>query len=99
MDVGEVPGSLGDLVDPVPRPSSGPFTVNMQPQLREIVFFDNGKPNSMAILRAAQAELRSRGIAVREEILVKPYAGVPVSGELLGMLTQERGLLLAGVND
>jgi hypothetical protein len=99
MTLNEVPDSGKELIDPIPRPRSGPFTVTMRPQLREIVFFDNGKPNSMAILRAAQSELRSRGIAVREEIVVKPYAGVPISGELLGMLSQERGLLLAGVND
>lgn len=99
MEASEATGSLEELVDPIPRPGSGPFTVNTRPQLREVVFLDNGKPNSMAILRGAQAELRSRGIAVREEILVKPNAGVPISGELLGMLSQERGLLLAGVND
>jgi hypothetical protein len=93
------PVPRGELVDPIPRPASGPFTVTLQPQVREVVFFDNGKPNSLAILRGAQAELRQRGIPVREEILTKPYAGVPISGELLGMLSQERGLLLAGVND
>ena len=91
--------SAYQLVDPIPRPSAGPFDVHVQPEVRQVVFFDNGKPNSMAILRRAQAELRLRGVEVKEEIRTKPFAGVPVDDELLGMLTQERGLLLCGVHD
>jgi len=88
-----------DLVDPIPRPNSGPFTVRTKPEVEEVVLLDNGKPNSMAILRRTQAILRDRGVRVKEEIRSKPFAGVPVDNELLGMLAQERGLLLCGVND
>ena len=88
-----------DLVDPIPRPKSGPFTVRTKPEVDEVVLLDNGKPNSMAILRRTQAILRDRGVRVKEEIRSKPFAGVPVDNELLGMLAQERGLLLCGVND
>ena len=88
-----------ELIDPIPRPSSGPFTVRTKPEIEQIVLLDNGKPNSMAILRRTQAILRDRGVSVKEEIRSKPFAGVPVDNELLGMLAQERGLLLCGVND
>ena len=88
-----------ELVDPIPRPKSGPFTVRTKPEIDEVVLLDNGKPNSMAILRRTQAILRDRGVRVKEEIRSKPFAGVPVDNELLGMLAQERGLLLCGVND
>lgn len=90
---------LGELVDPIPRPTAGTIKVKMKPEVQEVIFLDNGKPNSMAILRGAQAELRRRGIKVREEIYAKPSAGRPIDGALLGQLSQERGLLLAGVND
>lgn len=88
-----------DLVDPIPRPNSGPFTVRTKPEVEEVVLLDNGKPNSMAILHRTQAILRDRGVRVKEEIPSKAFAGVPVDNELLGMLAQERGLLLCGVND
>jgi hypothetical protein len=88
-----------DLIDPIPRPASGPFTVRTKPELDQVVLLDNGKPNSMAILRRTQALLRERGVEVKEEIRSKPFAGVPVDNELLGLLAQERGLLLCGVND
>ena len=88
-----------ELVDPIPRPKSGPFTVRTKPEVEEVVLLDNGKPNSMAILRRTQAILRDRGVRVKEEIRSKPFAGVPVDNEMLGMLAQERGLLLCGVND
>ena len=88
-----------ELVDPIPRPSSGPFTVQTKPEVQRVALLDNGKPNSMAILRRTQAILRDRGVDVKEEIPSKPFAGVPVDNELLGMLAQERGLLLCGVND
>lgn len=87
------------LVDPIPRPAAGRIEVKMKPEVKEVVFLDNGKPNSMTILRGAQEELRRRGIAVREEIYEKESAAKPVEGALLGQLSQERGLLLAGVND
>lgn len=88
-----------ELVDPIARPTSGPFTVQVRPEVPQVVLLDNGKPNSMAILRRAQAELRSRGIDVKEEIRSKPFAGVPVTGELLAAMATERGLVLCGVND
>jgi hypothetical protein len=88
-----------ELVDPIPRPTSGPFTVRTKPELDRVVLLDNGKPNSMAILRRTQALLRERGVEVEEQIRSKPFAGVPVDNELLGLLAQERGLLLCGVND
>jgi hypothetical protein len=88
-----------DLIDPIPRPTTGPFTVRTKPEVEQVVLLDNGKPNSMAILRGTQELLRARGVDVKEEIASKPFAGVPVDNELLGMLAQERGLLLCGVND
>ena len=88
-----------ELVNPIPRPTSGPFTVKVRPEKRQVVLVDNGKPNSMAILRRTQTMLRSRGIDVKEDIPVKPFAGVPLDDELLGLLSQERGLVLCGVND
>ena len=87
------------LVDPIPRPRSGPFTVRTRPEIDQVVLLDNGKPNSMRILRRTQELLRARGVDVKEEIRSKPFAGVPVDSELLGMLAQERGLLLCGVHD
>jgi len=91
--------SAFDLIDPIPRPKSGPFTVTTRPQTDQVVLLDNGKPNSMAILRRTQELLRERGVDVKEEIRSKPFAGIPVDNELLGMLAQERGLLLCGVHD
>ncbi|MFN8025585.1 MAG: hypothetical protein U0W40_04250 [Acidimicrobiia bacterium] len=87
------------LVDPIPRPRSGPFTVRTVPEVEQVVLFDNGKPNSMAILRRTQQLLRERGIDVKEEIRGKEFAGSPVDDQTLGMLAQERGLLLLGVHD
>ncbi len=88
-----------ELVDPIPRPSAGRIEVKMKPEVAEVIFLDNGKPNSMAILKGAQAELRRRGIKVREQIYAKESAAKPIEGALLGQLSSERGLLLAGVND
>ncbi len=87
------------LVNPIPRPKPPAFQVRLRPEKPRVVLLDNSKPNAMAILRGAQAELRRRGIEVQEEILSKPNAGVTLEGELLGQLEQERGLLLMGVND
>jgi len=91
--------SRDELVNPIPRPKSGPFTVRVQPEIEQVVLFDNGKPNSMAILRRTQQLLRERGIDVKEEIRGKAFAGGPVDDQTLGMLAQERGLLLCGVHD
>jgi hypothetical protein len=88
-----------ELVNPIPRPKSGPFTVRTVPEVEQVVLFDNGKPNSMAILRRTQQLLRERGIDVKEEIRGKEFAGGPVDDQTLAMLAQERGLLLCGVHD
>lgn len=87
------------LVDPIPRPAPEPFTVKLKPNKRQIVFIDNGKPNSMNILRTTQAVLRARGVDVREEIPAKPYAGIPIEGDLLAAASREQGMVLLGVND
>ena len=87
------------LVDPIPRPRPDPLTVRLRPDTDEVVLVDNGKPNSMAILRGAQALLRARGIDVKEEIPSKASAGVPLDDAMLARLAQERGLVLLGVND
>ena len=87
------------MVNPIPKPTSGPFTVRMKPELPQVVLVDNGKPNSMAILRRAQAELRARGIDVKEEIKGKPFAGGPMDDQLLAELSKEQGLVLCGIND
>jgi len=87
------------LVNPIPRPKPASFQVKIQPTKRRVVFLDNNKPNSMDILRAAQNELRRRGIDVEEEILVKPNAGIDMPADLMGQLSQERGLLIMGIND
>jgi len=88
-----------ELVDPIPRPRTGPFSVHTVPAVEQVVLFDNGKPNSMAILRRTQQLLRDRGVDVKEEIRGKEFAGSPVDDQTLGMLAQERGLLLLGVHD
>jgi hypothetical protein len=88
------------LVDPIPRPEPEPFKVTIKPQTDEIVLFDNAKPNSMTIMREAQKILKERGFKVRDEIVVpKESAGRPLEPEQVGMLAQEKGLLLMGVND
>lgn len=88
-----------ELLNPIPRPASGPFTVKVKPKKREVYFVDNNKPNSLAILKRAQAELRRRGVAVREEIGSKPFAGGPMTDEQLAGLSQEQSLVLCGIND
>ena len=97
MSCGDVTCEL--LVSPIARPKPSPFKVRLQPEVRQVVLLDNKKPNAMAILRGVQAELRQRGIDVREEILSKDNAGVPMEGELLALMAKERGLLVMGVND
>jgi nucleotide-binding universal stress UspA family protein len=87
------------LVDPIPRPRPESLTVSTRPAVDQVVLVDNGKPNSMAILRGAQALLRERGIDVAEEIPVKASAGIPLDEALLERLARERGLVLLGVND
>lgn len=88
-----------ELINPIPRPSSGPFKVTIKPKKAEVVFVDNMKPNSLAIIRRAQAELRRRGFAVKERIASKPFAGGPMTDEQLAELSKEEGLVLCGIND
>lgn len=88
-----------ELLNPIPRPVSGPFTVTIKPEVREVYFVDNNKPNSLAILRRAQEELRRRGVAVRETIGSKPFAGGPMTDEQLAELAREKVLVLCGIND
>jgi nucleotide-binding universal stress UspA family protein len=87
------------LIDPIPRPRPAPFTVTLRPAVPRVVFIDNGKPNSMEILRAAQRILRDRGVEVKEQIEVKPSPNEPMPESMLDRLAEEDGLLLAGVND
>jgi hypothetical protein len=87
------------LVDPIPRPRPEPFTVTMRPQKDEVIFVDHGKPNSGEILRRAQRVLRSQGVAVMDEILLKPSAAVPMPDAMLDKLAGMGGLILLGVSD
>lgn len=81
------------------QPHAEAFTVQIEPAERRVVLVDNGKPNSMAIMRGAQALLRERGVEVEETIRGKASAGIPMDEDLLQSLGHERGLVLLGVND
>ena len=88
------------LVNPIPRPMLEPMKVHLKPEVPEVTLMDNSKPNSMGILRRAAEELKKRGVKVKDEILIKEAnAAVPVYGQQLEMLKQEKGLILSGVND
>ena len=96
--------SCGDLsceflVDPIPRPRPQPLTVTIRPEKQQVVFVDSQKPNSRAILVRAQAILRERGVDVKDEIIMKRSAGIPMDDQLLERLKEEGGLILSGVND
>src|SRR6266511_3432951 len=79
------------LVDPIPRPRPAALTITMRPAKQKVVFVDSQKPNSMVILRRAQAILRERGVDVEEEILHKRSAGIPMEDEVLDRLALEGG--------
>ena len=87
------------LIDPIPRPTPDPIQVVLKPKERRVRFVDHSKPNSLKILRMAQQALRDRGIEVEEEILNKGDASQRMPGELLGLLSREKGLVLCGVSD
>lgn len=87
------------LVDPIPRPTPEPLEVILKPTERRVRFVDHSKPNSIKILRMSQQILRDRGIEVEEEILNKGDASQRMPGELLGLLSGEKGLVLCGVSD
>ena len=86
------------LIDPIPRPTPPQIAITL-PEARRVVFVDNRKPNSMAILRRAQRLLAERGIEVEDEILEKPDATRPMAGITIDRLSEERGLILSGVAD
>ncbi|HXC38653.1 MAG TPA: hypothetical protein VN667_06875 [Burkholderiales bacterium] len=87
------------LIDPIPRPEPPEFKVRLKPEQPYVLLVDNNKPNSMAILKATQAELRARGVEVREEIPIKERAGTAMPAAMLDALAKEKGLVLCGVND
>jgi len=53
----------------------------------------------MTIMQFAQQILRQRGIEVREEILQKDDASIPMPTALLASLSEEPGLVLCGISD
>jgi len=53
----------------------------------------------MAILTRTHALLRSRGIEVRDDILVKPLASVPMPDEMMDELAKDPGLIVCGISD
>ena len=87
------------LVDPIPRPTPEPIDVMLKPKEPRVRFVDHSKPNSLKILRMAQQTLRDPGIDVEEDILDKGDASQRMPGELLGLLSREKGLVLCGVSD
>jgi hypothetical protein len=87
------------LVDPIPRPKPAPIKITVRPTRRRVVLVDNKKPNSMAILMRTHALLRSRGIEVRDDILVKPLASVPMPDEMMDELAKDPGLIVCGISD
>src|SRR5450631_3279863 len=87
------------LVNPIPRPKPEPIQITVKPKRRRVVLVDGKKPNSMAILKRAQALFRERGIEVRDDILVKRLANRPMPDEMLDELAKDPGLILCGVSD
>jgi hypothetical protein len=87
------------LVDPIPRPRPLPLAVRIRPDKQQVVFVDSQKPNSMVILRRAQALLRARGVDVCDDIIQKRSAGIPMDDKTLDRLAAQGGLILSGVND
>jgi hypothetical protein len=87
------------LVDPIPRPKPAPIKITVKPTRRRVVLVDNKKPNSLAILTRAHALLRTRGIEVRDDILVKPLASVPMPDEMMDELANEFSLIVCGISD
>jgi hypothetical protein len=87
------------LVDPIPRPRLGGFSVRMQPARQRVVFVDHGKPTSTEILNKAQGMLRERGVEVEDEIFMKSSSARPMDDQLLDRLRQTEGLILCGVSD
>jgi len=96
--------SCGDLsceylIDPIPRPTPDRIHVTVKPRVAEVVLIDSNKPNSMAIMQAAQAMLRERGIKVQDEIRIKVNASLPMPDEQMAAVLKEPGLIVCGIND
>jgi hypothetical protein len=87
------------LVDPIPRPAPTAITITLQPRQPRVTFIDHSKPNSAIILGYAKDILRERGVAVAEEIQVKPDASQRMPEAMLQSLASEPGLVLCGVSD
>jgi hypothetical protein len=87
------------LINPIPRPTPDPVKTSVKPKKREVVLYDNNKPNSMAIMQAAQRQLRAKGIPVRDEIRIKANASLQMSDEQMEQAAAEEALLICGVND
>ena len=87
------------LVDPIPRPTPDPIKISLKPKVARVTFVDHQKPNSKVIMEYAQSILRDRGVEVRDEILVKPDASVPMPEAMLQSLSGEGGLVLCGISD
>lgn len=87
------------LVDPIPRPKPQPIKITVKPKRNRVVLIDSKKPNSIEILRRAQALFRERGIEVRDDIPAKPIASEPMPPAMLDELAKDPGLILCGVSD
>ncbi|MBT4521033.1 MAG: hypothetical protein HOC23_13610 [Halieaceae bacterium] len=87
------------LVDPIPRPTPDPIKVSLKPKVASVTFVDHQKPNSKRIMEYAQDILRDWGVEVREEIIVKADASVPMPEAMLQSLSGEGGLVLCGISD
>jgi hypothetical protein len=87
------------LVDPIPRPTPDPIKVSLKPKVARVTFVDHQKPNSKLIMEYAQGILRDRGVEVRDEIIVKADASVPMPEAMLQSLSGEGGLVLCGISD
>ena len=87
------------LVDPIPRPKPQPIKITVKPKSRRVVLVDSHKPNSLEILRRAQVHFRQRGIEVRDDIPVKPFANRAMPDDMLDELAKDPGLILCGVSD
>lgn len=87
------------MVDPIPRPTPDPIKITLKPRVPRVTFVDHHKPNSKVIMQYAQSVLRSRGIEVQSDILIKDDASVRMPEALLQSLSGEGGLVLCGISD
>lgn len=87
------------LVDPIPRPAPAAIGITLKPRQPRVTFIDHSKPNSAIILGYAGEIIRERGVAVADQILVKPDASQRMPEAMLQSLASEPGLVLCGVSD